>query len=74
MNDELLIEEMATWSEMDKGVLFVLKLISRLGSENKQVEDVHYNSYKHLEIFYKDKKLNDKGLAIVRMFSTYQPI
>ncbi len=68
LDDELLKKEIVSWSEQDLGVLGVLEAISRLGSpQNEQVEDTAYNSYKHLGFFSDDKKLNDKGLAIIRI-------
>ncbi len=68
LDNELLIKEIVSWSEKDQGVLGVLEFVSRLGSpENGQVEDTYYNFYKHLGIFSEDKKLNDKGLAIVQI-------
>ncbi len=68
LEDELLKNEIVSWSENDQGILVVLERISRLSSpKNGQIEDMAYNSYKHLGLFSDDKKLNDKGFAIIRI-------
>jgi len=65
LNNELLKNEIASWSQKDVGVLEVLR------HHNGQIEDDYYNAYKHLGIFSDDKKLNDKGFAIIRILQQY---
>lgn len=72
LNDELLKNEIASWSEKDAGVLEVLRVVSRFSSHrNRQIDDAYYNKYKHLGIFSDDKKLNDKGFAIIRILQNH---
>jgi hypothetical protein len=65
LDDELLKNEIVLWSEKDLGVLEVL------GYYNGKIEDKYYNAYKHLGIFSDDKKLNDKGFAIIRILQEH---
>ncbi len=65
LEDELLKNEIALWDKNDRAFLIIMAKF--INDPFKPVTDLYYNKFKHLDVFYADKRFNDKGIALVRI-------
>jgi hypothetical protein len=65
LDDQSLKNEIALWDKNDRAFLIIMAKF--INDPLKPATDLYYNKFKHLGVFYDDKRFNDKGIALVRI-------
>lgn len=64
-DDELLRKEIALWDKNDRAFLTIMAKF--INDPFKPATDLYFKKFKHLDVFYDDKRFNARGIALVRI-------